>query len=266
MSLQIKRGVQEFLGKHITIRTYIIFILFSLGLSWFADGLSEFVPKNYKPWGLTGASLLILIGFLIYVLWLKRKYDEEEVVEISLTRATPKRALILFLSDHPKIKEIKIPQTLSQTGLAKNQRDQNLGNWQIPLTAIHFHASRLERCVVLTSPESDKQIETFKKIVRNLFGEGVIIETRKIEMIDDPRMIIDGYRREYRRLKSDEKCPENDGKFPEKEIVIDVTSGTKLVTIAGSFYALARDRLIQYVDGDYSVKMFNNQVVSPDSD
>jgi hypothetical protein len=251
----MRKGLSDLLGKHPDFKVFITFIVLSFALAWLPDGISEWWDgHNTKGIIMLIISIVILIGIYILFIYLMRKYDKEEVAEISLTKARPKNALILFLSDHPKIKEIKIPQTLSQTGLAKNQWDQNLGNWQIPLTAIHFHASRLERCVVLTSPESDKQIETFKKIVRNLFGDGVIIETRKIETIDDPRMIIDGYRQAFRRLKNIEK-------FPENEIVIDVTSGTKLVTIAGSFYALAKDRLIEYVDGDYTVKMFNNHAI-----
>jgi len=262
MSLKLQKGLNDLFGKHMDLKVFGVFILMSVGLAWIADGIVELIYGDNMVKALFMIISSSAIFYFVYnlVQRLKDKYDLDEVVDIKNSIPTEKRSLIIFLSDHENIDELTLPKDLSETKLNSGERDTNLGRWQMPLMAINFHSPRLERCVVLTSKDSQSQVDKFIEIVNNLFGSKLKVTSSTITNLGDPNAIIDGYRKSFTHLKEKED-------FPENEIVIDVTSGTKLVTIAGSFYALAKDRLIEYVDTqDYSLKMFNNQVVSPDSD
>jgi hypothetical protein len=254
MSLKIKRGFEEFLGKNITPMMYLVIIAFSWALSWWADGIAEFLPESFKGVAMLGLSIVVFIGVWTYVAHLRKQYPQEEVVEIDFSESKPKKVLLVFLSIHHGFDKLE-PALVDRTSIGKKKRDNLLSSWQMPLEAIYFHKDRLEKCIVFTSKESDRQYPKFEEVVRKIFDGSRFEMTNKWVDMSTPTEIIEAYRTHYDALRKEG--------YPNSEIVFDITSGSKLVSIAGSFFALAEDRIIEYVDQDtYEVKMFNNHIVS----
>ncbi len=121
--------------------------------------------------------------------------------------------------------------------------------WRMPLEAIRVHADTLRRVVVVASKETREWIPQFEKCVRALVG-------REVEVVDAAAFVgraeveldvqkdlpgilelVDGVCARLERLGE-----------PMDEVVIDVTGGTKLCSLAGLAATQPfRDRCIQYV-------------------
>ncbi len=129
---------------------------------------------------------------------------------------------------------------------------KSTARWRMPLEAIRAHAGTLRRVVVVASKETREWIPQFEKCVRALVG-------RKVEVVDAAVFIgraaveldvqrdlpgilelVDGVCARLERLGE-----------PMDEVVIDVTGGTKLCSLAGLAATQPfRDRCIQYVFTD----------------
>jgi hypothetical protein len=135
----------------------------------------------------------------------------------------------------------------------------------MPLTAIDYHRSRLEKLVVIASadvgagdqldPGSWRHLDLFKKAVTRL---GLEPDSLILLPQDFPRGVrfenagdlVDAVDQAYTQLQG--------LGIRDREVLIDITGGQKICTVAGAAGALADNRLFQYVSThDYSVHSYD---------
>lgn len=248
MSIKEKKIWEKSLGKNVSISTVFAVVLLAFALSWFADGVAEFIPAAFKGLLMLVVSIAIFITVFFRVRQLNKRYAKEDDIDIKQQKSKPKRALVLSLSYYDKPEVLSNIDNIKMTNIGKNKRDENLKGWQMPLEAIWFHLSRLESLVILTSKETDSQYDEFVNLLERVFNKKINIVKVCIDInsLDD---IKKGYH-ETAQMIAD---------YKDSEVVYDITSGSKLSTIAGSFFALNSDRLIEYIDTTtYEMKMYNN--------
>jgi hypothetical protein len=198
-----------------------------------------------------GASIIIFVILLLRVTQLNKQYANEDDIDIKQQKSTPKRALVLSLSYYHEPENLSNITSIKMTNIGNNKRDDNLKGWQMPLEAILFHLTRLESLVIITSKETDSLYDYFISLLERMFDKEINITKVCIE-ITSLDNIKKGYHEVTQKLSG----------YKDDETVYDITSGTSLVTMAGSYYTLNSDRLIEYVDtNSYEIKMYNNSYV-----
>lgn len=248
MSIKEKKILEKTLGKNVTTTTVFVIVLFAFSLSWFADAVVGFLPKDDAPWIMLVVSMTFLGLFYFRLKSLNKKYANDDDINIQVQRSTPKKALILTLSKHYNMENIVNIKSIKMTNLGKKKRDNNIASWQMPLEAILYHLEKLESLVIVTSNESDEQYMEFLNLLNRLIEKNISVDKvcANINELDD-------IKRAYHEVT------DLVSGYSNKEVVYDITSGTSLNTIAGSYFTLNSDRLIQYVDtNNYAIKMYNN--------
>lgn len=260
MKIRDYKTLQRILGKDIDFLGLLVIIVFGIGLSWFSDGLTgvmkEFLFKDDKVTSVVilVISFLIIGGLFLYKLYLKKHILVEDSVEINPVNAKDQTVKILIVT----LSELRGMNEEQLEDLVKEVRSEAViskaKSWQMPLEALKFHKNNLQWLIVLTSKESEVQYRYFKEIIRNCFGDGFKIHKEVMDIND-----MDNIRHGYHQILS---LFDKYG-YKDKHIVYDITSGSKLSTVAGAFFALNNNRLIQYVDTHtYEIKMFNNKYIS----
>jgi hypothetical protein len=259
MSIKEKKVLENLLGKNISMSVVLSLVLLSFALSWLADGVAALFPKDatWVPWIMIGISIVIITLLVSRLMVLKKKYNNNDDIDIRQISASPRKVLIVSLSyrfdlkDEGNIRNLEETNSLKKTNIATGKRDENLKSWQMPLEAINFHIEKLETLIVITSKESDAQYNYFFELLKRLYPKNINIEKVCINIHD-----LDSNKKGYHQISFFTK------KYANREMVYDITSGTSLVTMAGSYYTLNEDRLIEYIDTtSYKVKMYNNSYI-----
>jgi hypothetical protein len=185
--------------------------------------------------------------FIVGAVFVKKKFPKLEPYQ---SFPNKKKNLILFLSalneNSPDPSQIK---TFSDFDKIKIP-------WQMPVIAINYHLPVLENVFVVLSEKSKNNFEDFKDLVNRLFPDKNIniipIGKEKdinFENFEDVNNILENV---YNDLK--EKYHAKD-----RDIILDVTSGQKIISIVGAMQTLLTpDREFQYVStSDYQVKSFD---------
>lgn len=226
------------------------------------------LPENPKV-VIAGLSIFLLV----VILWLARHATIERPYRVRLTTDPPPvRALILFLSRNPN----EGPATylnMPSVPLGDPAWREFMGkkSWRMPIEAIAYHAFRLEKVVILTSSEnaatpgqggSNEVFDQFVRILRGLqldprleilssadFGLEATVNFFDCEAVYD---------------MTDKIFKELEKQYPENDILIDITSGTKVSTFAAQAVAFAGSRRCMYVNtNNYQVSSFD-PTYSPD--
>ena len=244
---EIKNAFSSTIGKILNWQTFLLLVIFAIAISWIPDGLSsvlsQFIPKNYFPYiqFLTGFGLLLIL-FFIGNHFMKKKLPNLEIISEPPAK---KKNLILFLSPSGDVSQINSFEDF------KNIRTP----WQMPVVAIRYHLPELKNVYVILSSRSKTQFEDFVLLIKKLFPEQnlniVPIGLDKnidFENMEELKEIIE---QTYDLIKRKYKSK-------DKEIIIDITGGQKLVSIVGALQTLIKDREFQYVStSDYNVKSFD---------
>ncbi len=227
--------------------TWIAAIIYDLSKKFFGDNLAYFV--------LFIVSLGVLFVLFIHSKKLQRDFATEDNIDINAVSERSKKVLILFLST---VKDEQYNTLIDS--LNKNTIDKWLGgfnSWKMPHSSINGHKSTLEKIYILTSPESSKQYNQFKKLIHKSHKREFEMKELLIQNIND----IDEYNSTFNEIYNECQI------YSEDDIVIDATSGIKLFSIAGSYFALSSEKMIQYIDtNDYKVHQFNNKVLEKGSE
>jgi hypothetical protein len=251
-----------------SVEQALVTVLFLTVLNWFGNSLYEMLQwlDGQRPSGWLHVGLAVT-SFLILCLWLMyraRKVKEGwrlQVVEDDQPRRV--RGLILFLSAL-SAEECERLRARSREGFDLAAFRESFGrlNWRMPVEAVAYHARQLNHVIVIPSASasgSAGQMALFRELLADLFPEARF-ECLGIDQIpgDHPagldfertpellaRATDDAY--EFLREKG----------LKPMDILIDITSGTKTVTVVGCGVALAEGRRMQYVNKGYDIRVYD---------
>jgi len=246
-------------------------ILASLLHDWFIDGV------------LLGLAILTLM-VIAAVVWQAWRVAKEDVIVRAKEVHIPKcRAVIMFLSyrrsktpvsawlEDPRFRggllNPAIPEIMDPPGAREN--------WRMPVEGLKIHYPLLDRVIVLTSrdfedpstrtadPGSRNQFTEFKQLI-DLLCEGLV---RKVKVDDlhgflggeefekgidfeDASALVNALMAVYRQLR--------EMKYNNDEIMVDVTGGQKVPTVAGAAVVLGKDQVFQYISTrDYTPRGYD---------
>lgn len=250
-----KKVLQSLFVQAVGARSLFFILGFIFSTTWIASIIYDVLKDGNGRIVLFLVSAATLFVLFLYSKKLQKEFASDDNIDINLVKTDSKKILVIFLSDINEKTYIGIPQKIDANTASQWLNPNNGYNkWKMPYESIKRHKTALEVVYVLTSPESAKQLNQFKKIIRHT-------SKRKFNIVEVPIREINNaeeYNKAFNHIYSKSK------KYREKEIVIDVTSGTKLYSIAGSYFALSTEKIIQYIDSDYMVRQFNNKVLSED--
>ncbi|ABM61418.1 hypothetical protein [Halorhodospira halophila] len=254
-----------------TGKALVVVLLVLLSIDTLSSGLLRLLEDGggflADQWGYTAAliaAVLVLIGVWIYLIYHEippsmHATDEEN--------PQPRRVLILLLSAHPNPNNLV--NDLAKGGVRPLNSSTDLGlvndalsNWRMPLEAIRAHLPKLERVVVIYSSGthgSCKQFPVFRQLVESLLDgadrqvtvEG--LDTHSTEMahgcdFEDVSAV-------WRAIESvwNGLIKTRGLRLRERDVLVDITGGTKKASVAAALFTQAQGRRCQYVRVDKAV-------------
>jgi hypothetical protein len=227
------------------------------------------------------------VAYLVVLIQRARRAATEEVTVSATEVHVPKcRALILFLS----YRRGKTPVTdwladpRFRGGILNSEIPKIMDldprtreSWRMPVEGMAIHYPNIERVIVFTSSDyvtdpvkkaidegSYRQYPEFKLLVEKLF-EGTGREVKVADLckllegrkefengvdFEDARTLVDALVAVYRKLHEE--------KYQNKEIMVDVTGGPKVTTVAGAAVVLGKDQVFQYISTrDHTPRAFD---------
>jgi len=117
--------------------------------------------------------------------------------------------------------------------------------WLQNLKGIDPHFNSLKKLHVFTSNESAKHKDKFEKIIKHY--KDIDIKFHKVDF-NSPEEILNELQELRKRIKNGKEY--NNEEYKDKDIVIDVTSGTKPISIVFTMMTLTNDISIQYIGSE----------------
>ncbi|GIU72542.1 MAG: hypothetical protein KatS3mg003_2026 [Candidatus Nitrosocaldaceae archaeon] len=214
-------------------------------------------------------AIAMLISISVLAIGLILTYSGRHTLidlSVSKKRANPKRCMIIFLSyPSPNFKIEKGNNTILKDGsneiiLTGNLDDDinKIGikwNWQQLLRALQPHKDSLEYIYLIASyskngKNSIDSVNDAKMLIQTYFNNIIIDSNEKGIDFNDYESIITHLDIVIDELKK---------RYNEQDIVIDITGGTKIASIAGASATLNKKVTFQYVDTNepYDIHEFN---------
>ncbi|TCK06211.1 hypothetical protein [Phorcysia thermohydrogeniphila] len=245
-----------------TVITGFVLVLLSLIAGWIPDGLTAFLFDGEREKGIK--MLAISLGLLAFLLLLGWWVSKRGNFDVNVKKPEKKKVLVLFLSP-VRGKEEDLTSLVSGELSFKAVDGSPFRNWEVPLRAIAYHGEKLERLIVLTSPQSSKQFALFKKLASSFFkGDSRLLSVLekaqevKINDFEDIEEVFGALNSIYQRLSEDG--------YKDRDVIVDVTGGQKTVSIAGAFMTLYRGREFQYISTNdkENIKSYDIEFVPED--
>lgn len=255
--------------------------LFTSGLGGLVGRLPWFQSVDGAPSFLLELLFVIAFPSLLVGLWLYTRNSIERVRVHVIQNSNPSKAkaLILFLSpigidlpnrpsDRPVIEQILASE--QEIGVSEESvREQFNGSWRMPLEAIAYHFERLEQVVVIpsadsqarngsTRPGTHHEMATFRALVEKLTASRRVECRSMAELIPElqqPSKPLENFASgtDFEDAEALVECVELaydyllQRNLPAYEVIVDITGGQKVPTVAGAAVALAEGRRFQYV-------------------
>lgn len=288
---QAQLARQAFLSMLGSLNSKVVFFVLILLLlfNWFSDVLYSWLSGDEgKLWtDFFKLSVLVLfpLALFFFLHHAKRAADQLRVAVSRVKNPKDVRGLILFLSA-PEGQEKGIIDDLvnfKPDELAENFRDLrdfdlvNFGKWRMPLEAIKAHYGQLDY-VVLIGSARDTVYDPKTKVGKEKEGSyefcqaffallAKLSPTRRIQGLchheiegagypqgvkfNDVEQLVAATQEAYTYLV------EKEG-LNVREILVDITGGTKFVSAAATVVALNAGRRIQYVDtNSYALHVYD---------
>jgi len=250
-----KRVLQSIFAQAAGVKSLFFILGFIFSTTWLAAIIYDFgkqtIGDNYTFIGIFIISIGILFYLFHYSDKLQKAFAFNDTIDINNEPEKPRKILIIFLSNIKDELYNSIPRDIN-TQSVSSWVNEGFNPWKMPYTAIDRHKSTLEKIYILTSSQSTRQFIQFKKIIRQSSKRKFDIKEMLVNDIND----IDDYNSIMNTIYNENKV------YKDEDIVIDTTSGTKLYSIAGSYFALSSEKIIQYVDtNSYKVYQFNNKIL-----
>ncbi len=258
-----KNVLQIIFSQAMEVRSLLFILGFIFSTTWLATTIYDVFKKvcgdNWTFVLLSLVSVGILYGLFLYSNKLQKQFDMDDKIDINSISEKSKKVLILFLSEIP---DDFFKKPYFNTNIEKwLNPEEGFNSWKMPYKAINGHKSTLEKIYVLTSSKTTDKYKKFNQFVVNAFAPRKFsMEEMKIEDINN----IEEYNSIFNTIYQASK------EYEEDDIVIDVTSGRKLYSIAGSYFALSTEKITQYVlcnkkfddkKDTCTVYQFNNKVL-----
>ncbi|NKN34651.1 hypothetical protein [Marichromatium bheemlicum] len=263
-----------------------------IGLGWFTDSLFEWVA-DVGTWIEGGAvedwvpvHRVVAVCFFAAVVYRLRMLAEAARErfrpQVETIGAPPRaRALILYLSNlKAEVFDGLATASASFDGVesfrkyAEREDIRRSMPWRMPIEAIAHHRTHLSRIVLICSqdepdgPGSASQRPLFEQLVRRCFpGHAFTIECAEGgAQGDDPGVGFNDINALVRLTDIAFERLVEEARVAPADILIDITSGSKLCSVAGAVVALAEGRRVQYVNGQYQVQVQDVSYVLDDGD
>ena len=243
-----------------TVITGLILVLLSLIAGWIPDGLTAIVFDGEREKGIKmlSFSLVLLALLLLFGWWVSKRGN----FDVNVKRPEKKKVLILFLSPvRGREEDLALLKELSFQAVDSSP----FRSWEMPLRAVAYHAEKLEKLIVLTSPQSSQQFPLFKRLLTSFFKENLRLlpileraEEVRVNDFEDIEEVFGALNAIYKRLVKEG--------YKDKDVMLDVTGGQKTVSIAGAFMTLYRGREFQYISTNdkENIKSYDVEFVPED--
>ncbi|QID32730.1 hypothetical protein [Pampinifervens florentissimum] len=244
---EVQKNLRQLLGDIKSKEGLAIVILVALFYGWFPDSikdlLGELLPNEWVSLILLVLSILILL--ILYWL-LKRLISKIAGVKYEVETY-----------DQQELKKVKV----LMMGLSIPRLDPKQGhNWsqqEFLIKKCLEQGAKLKKVVVIPSPESVKYSKEFVEYMRtNAEIEHHIFEFS--EAVDYEDML--GLQRTFNKAIESLKAQG----YKEKEILIDITAGTKTFSVVASSLTFDNDIRMCYVNNKKQVVIFDMVVVKED--
>ena len=250
--LENKKVLQNIFGQSAGFKPLMYILSFIASTTWLLAVIYDVAKDWDKEWTyiiFSIFSISIIVGLYFYMSRLVKKYSQEDNIDINYIDERPHEVIILFLSFNHSL---PTDENLKDKASVNEWLNIDKNPWKMPSVAIQKSHSTLKDIFVLTSKESREQFELFQSVVAKLDERDFNVIEKHIENMDN----IEKYKSIFHTIYSE--CKEKN----IDSIAIDITSGSKLYSIAGSYYGLSFDKIVQYVNqNDYSVHQYDNKIV-----
>lgn len=234
--------------KQLSFKNFLFVLAVVFFIAWVPDGVVNLFSDDKFWLGLSQIAVSIGVG-----LWI-RKVMREAALKASLPLGVDVQAsknakgMVLFLS-HKNLLSNEDKKNEPSTSTVFDIKD----NRKMPLCAMWAHKESLKKVLVIASAKSIKEKEDFMAQVREYMSELV----EKIEFLDEHGGEFDDAEKIYGLLKKAFGILETKEKIRPSDIVIDITGGSKIVSIAGAIFTLPVGRQMQYVDSNGNAKVYD---------
>ncbi|OIO57144.1 MAG: hypothetical protein COX57_12555 [Alphaproteobacteria bacterium CG_4_10_14_0_2_um_filter_63_37] len=224
--------------------------LFLLGASWTADGLRDgwLSGTLADPWGLAIA-LLCFLGGAFWLYHVRQAFLPLATFREG-DRPAPHAALVLLVSPpKPEQPPIDLSGNLNQDIAAL---DASRWNWQQLLRAIQPHVATARHVVLIGSSGKEgsyHHLETCQTLLARYLPTATFTQAPAVDFqkLEATRETIEQIFADLRQQG-----------VPERQILIDVTGGTKTASIAAALATLRHHRVeFQYVEGGSAPLIYN---------
>ena len=244
---EVYKVLKQIFGDIRSIKGLLIFAFASFFYGWFPDATKEILEKFFPEIWLS-PTLLVLSIIILIVLYtlLKRviskiagiKYEVETYDQQELKRA---RVLLMGLSI-PNPDPIRANNWSQQEFLIKKCLEQG---------------AKLKKVVVIPSLESEEHSEDFVEYMRTRVDiEHDLFEFNEAVDYEDMLSLQITFNKKIESLKAQG--------YKEKEILIDITAGTKTFSVVASSLTFDNDIRMCYVNNKKQVVIFDMVAVKED--
>lgn len=244
---EVQKNLRQLLGDIKSKEGLAIVLLVALFYGWFPDStkdlLGELLPNEWVSLILLVLSILILL--ILYWL-LKRLISKIAGVKYEVETY-----------DQQELKKVKV----LMMGLSIPRLDQKQGhNWsqqEFLIKKCLGQGAKLKKVVVIPSPESAKYSKEFVEYMRaNVEIEHHIFEFSEAVDYEDMLNLQRTFNKAIESLKAQG--------YKEKEILIDITAGTKTFSVVASSLTFDNDIRMCYVNNKKQVVIFDMVAVKED--
>jgi hypothetical protein len=274
----MKHGSSLLSMKQLFVSFLSVFCLFIL------EKLTEFIFGTHGTWiDIIQWPILFIASLIVLSIlqsWIARKVETVIVADLVSTKEekqeTKRQGLIVFLSLYglspsgsSKLKaepwydenkeEVRIKVALEKKDYkALYLDDDSLTNYGVPTMAIKEHATELKYVWIVTSESKRSSLQSssnFLSTYMTFLREESIVR-KEVEFITDYKINIDEDSQVSKRTsevvqKIYKRASESPFNLSEKQIIVDVTSGTKSMTVGAVLGSIAQERDIQLFTSDY---------------
>ena len=261
---QARKIVHIVLGSASNWQIMLGVIALVISLGWFTDNLQDIFEGDFK-WVNLGAwfTLLVFPSTLFAISIWARKISDDLYLHISQDDNPPKmQAMIVFLSPVGRDEEwLERNVTNIDWGCMteKSYRERFQGSWRMTIEAIAYYMDRLRMVIVIPSEDSRvredgsfRNVDLFKETVNKLLPVGCSINIDVREPVDyeDADVLVVRLQKVYADLYQEG--------FNDRDMIVDITGGQKVTTVAGAVISIIEGRRFQYVSThDYKVRTYD---------
>lgn len=246
-------------------------MLFLIVAAWLPDGLNEYIEyfqSGTGEWSLNYKLILSVSVLIVFWLFIRKSGIFGGIIEVYSERPQPVRILGLFLSP---FRRITVPVAVMNQVVSREELEVVLSGgevspemflgttWEMPLRAIEFHLSRLQKVYLITSSGdsgTSRECQLFISFSRLLFPD-LYIEEFTAGGIDFENVneVFSAVEKLYEQGNSE--------RYREEDILIDITGGQKTNSVAAAVATLSSGRRFQYIGKNssdvmcYDVRLFD---------